>query len=316
MVVASGGAGCGSESEPVEKSESPDPSPPVVEEPKPSDEDAGRGDAAAATVAKTEIPDDMIGVPGGTFTMGADRVGEGDEQPAHEVTLKPFLLDRNEVTNRAYGKCVEAGVCRTRKSPCVKGDRLASEREFLGAEQPVSCVSQSDAVAYCEWLGRRLPTEAEWERAARGSDARRYPWGDEPPDERRAVFLGRVTRPVGSCPAGAGPYGHLDMAGNVWEWLADYYDPYAYRRETAAQGIPADCDEIVRTQDMLRRKGLEGFTGTNPIPKVCDHNLRGGAFNYGGGGLRSSNRVHHPGNWRIIMAGLRCAADWPDGPME
>jgi formylglycine-generating enzyme required for sulfatase activity len=273
-------------------------------------------DAAVAPIERTAIPDDMLGVPGGTFTMGADDWGQPDEQPAHPVTLAPFLLDRTEVTNRAYAKCVAAGVCRKRKQPCVKGDRLAPEKMFLSGDHPVSCVSQADAETYCRWLGRRLPTEAEWERAARGSDGRRFPWGGEDPDESRAVFRERVTKPVGSYPAGAGPYGHLDMAGNVWEWLADLYDPYAYRRSTAARGIPADCPEILRTQDQLRAKGLEGFTGTNPIPTVCDHNLRGGAFNYNAAGLRSTNRVHHPGSWRIVMAGFRCAADWPDGPLE
>ncbi|MBW2276912.1 MAG: formylglycine-generating enzyme family protein [Deltaproteobacteria bacterium] len=320
-------SGCGGEGEPGDSNTPPESSQFVAAETETGgetakgNEDPARKsevtvDASSAAVERAEIPRDMLGVPGGTFTMGADKVGEADEQPAHDVTLKPFLLDRTEVTNRAYKKCVAAEVCRQRKQPCVKGDRLAPEKMFLGGSHPVSCVSHDDAETYCRWLGRRLPTEAEWERAARGSDARRFPWGDETPDEKRGVFRGRVTQPVGSCPAGAGPYGHLDMAGNVWEWLADRYDPFAYRRETVVQGVPAGCDEILRTQDALRRKGLEGFTGSNPIPTECEYCLRGGAFNYGGGGLRSSNRVHHPGDWRIIMAGFRCAADWAEGPVD
>ena len=97
------------------------------------------------------------------------------------------------------------------------------------------------------------------------------------------------------------------MAGNVWEWLEDIYDPYAYRRPGAEHGEPGSCSEVMQAQDELREKGLQGFTGTNPIPTECEHVLRGGAFNYGGPGLRSSNRVHHPGHFRLIMSGVRCA---------
>jgi formylglycine-generating enzyme required for sulfatase activity len=270
----------------------------------------------ADTTARLEIPEDMLGVSGGTFVMGTDVRGEPDEQPAHRVTVRPFLLDRTEVSNRAYRECVEAGACRQRKQPCVKGDRLASEKQFLAGQLPVSCVSHDDAGKYCAWRGRRLPTEAEWERAASGADGRRYPWGNQHPDERRAVFRGRVTAAVGARPDGAGPYGHLDLAGNVWEWVADRYDPLAYRRDTAGQGIPAECPEILRTQDRLRSSGKQGFTGSNPIPTECEFVLRGGAFNYSGLGLRVTNRVHHPGDWRIIMAGFRCAMDWPGGPVD
>jgi formylglycine-generating enzyme required for sulfatase activity len=112
---------------------------------------------------------------------------------------------------------------------------------------------------------------------------------------------------VGTHPEGKGPYGHLDMAGNVWEWLEDIYDPYAYRRPQAERGIAGSCDEVMAAEDELRKKGQQGFTGTNPIPSECEHVLRGGAFNYDGPGLRSSNRVHHPGTFRLIMSGVRCA---------
>jgi formylglycine-generating enzyme required for sulfatase activity len=312
LVLVFGAFGCGAEVEPGAPSAPTEQPRAVAEESAPDTAD----DASPAPTVRTEIPDDMLGVPGGTFTMGADKVGEPDEQPAHDVTLRPFLLDRTEVTNSAYGECVDAGVCRERKRPCVKGNRLEPEKAFLGHRQPVSCVSRDDAAIFCRWRVRRLPSEAEWERAARGSDGRRYPWGEQRPDEQHAVFHARVTEPVGSRPSGAGPYGHLDLAGNVWEWLADRYDPFAYRRKTAGQGVPGDCQQILRTQELLRHEKKQGFTGSNPIPTECEFCLRGGAFNYGGGGLRSSNRVHHPGDWRIIMAGFRCAADWPDGPVE
>ena len=105
------------------------------------------------------------------------------------------------------------------------------------------------------------------------------------------------------------------MAGNVWEWLEDIYDPYAYRRAGADRGAPGSCDEVLATQNELRQKGLQGFTGSNPIPTECEHVLRGGAFNYDAPGLRSSNRVHHPGHFRLIMSGVRCAKDASSNPV-
>jgi formylglycine-generating enzyme required for sulfatase activity len=99
------------------------------------------------------------------------------------------------------------------------------------------------------------------------------------------------------------------MAGNVWEWMEDLYDPYAYRRPGADRGIPGTCEEVMAAQDELRRGKRQGFTGTNPIPAECERVLRGGAFNYDAPGLRASNRVHHPGRFRLIMSGMRCAKD-------
>jgi formylglycine-generating enzyme required for sulfatase activity len=189
----------------------------------------------------------MVHVPSGRFAMGSpDGVGDDDEHPRHDVTVSAFCIDRTEVTVTAYEACIAAKRCsaphREISPYCNRPDR---------GDHPVNCVDWNQAVAYCGWLGRRLPTEAEWEYAARGSDGRRYPWGNEPPSEKRlnacgpecVAFgkreLGRewpaiyeaddgwvTTAPVGSYPAGASPFGALDMAGNVWEWTADWRDDY------------------------------------------------------------------------------------------
>jgi formylglycine-generating enzyme required for sulfatase activity len=258
----------------------------------------------------------MDGVPGGTFTMGADSGGEEDEHPAHFVTVGAFCLDVREVTVEEYLSCVSANVCRMYREDAARSFRAGDDAHYRAPKQPISGVSWDDAVAYCQWKNKRLPSEAEWERAARGDDGRVYPWGQERPDpSRHGCFAhamgprGQPTCDVGSFPAGRGPYGHLDLAGNVWEWTADDYDPYAYRRAAASRGIPGTCAEILRTQNDLRAAGRRGFTGKNPIPDTCEKVLRGGAFNYPGAGLRVTNRVHHPGSWRMLVAGFRCAAD-------
>lgn len=280
------------------------------------------GDASEAVAASAEPPappmppPEMTRVPAGPFTMGADSGGEQDEHPAHVVTLEAYWLDKTEVTNAAYRECMDAKVCRPYKAgPWAT---YGADRQFRGDQQPVVGVSWDDAKTYCEWRGKRLPREAEWEKAARGPGPggaaadRTFPWGNDSPDSKKHGVWGRqVTEAVGSYPDGAGPFGNFDMAGNVWEWMEDYYDPYAYRRDTANRGVPGSCDQIKATQDMLRREGMQGFTGTNPIPEDCDRVLRGGAFNYHTRGLRVTNRVHHPGSWRLVMAGFRCAKTEP-----
>jgi formylglycine-generating enzyme required for sulfatase activity len=261
----------------------------------------------------------MLRVPGGTFTMGADVGGEEDEHPAHAVTVASFWLDRTEVTNEAYSACVRAGKCRPADPRVASRSRAGPDERFRGPRQPVVGVSWDDATAYCAFVGKRLPTEAEWERAARGDDGRTYPWGNEKPTPERAVY-GRSfgvgsTDDVGTHPAGRGPYGHEDLAGNVWEWTADEYDPYAYRRPGAPQGKAGSCAEILAAQDELRRLGKQGFTGTNPIPTECERSIRGGGWNYFPEGLRATNRVHHAARFRIVMLGFRCARDETgDGP--
>jgi len=251
----------------------------------------------------------MILVPAGPFTMGADEGGEHDERPAHTVTLPAFYLDETEVTNEAYGHCVAAGVCAPPSPKNADVNGIGPDKRFRRPKQPVSSISWESARAYCASVDKRLPREAELEKAARGTDGRRYPWGDAPPSPERAVFASSVTEDVGTHPAGIGPYGHHDLAGNVWEWSEDVYDPFAYRREGAAEGKVGTCKDSIAAFAELRRKHLEGFTGSNPIPTECERVLRGGAFNYHAMGLRSTNRVHHPPRYRMVMSGVRCARD-------
>jgi formylglycine-generating enzyme required for sulfatase activity len=269
--------------------------------------------------AHTEgVAKDMLLVPGGEFTMGADTGGEEDEHPAHRVRVDAFYLDRLEVTVADYLRCVQGGKCRMYREDAAKSFHAGDDARFRAPKQPISGVSWDDAVAYCAFVGKRLPREAEWERAASGDDRRRFVWGNDSPDPtRHGCFMravgprGQTTCDVGSYPEGVGPYGHLDLAGNVWEWTSDDYDPYAYRRPTAGQGIPGNCEQILLAQNEIRDSGRHGFTGSNPVPTTCEKVLRGGAFNYPGPGLRVTNRVHHPRNWRMLVAGFRCAKDAP-----
>ena len=215
-------------------------------------------DARTAADAGAEPPfqpsfDGMIYVPVGEFTMGADRGGQDDERPAHVVTLPGYFLDRTETTNEAYERCVAARTCRPHDPGSSSLNHFGSDAEFRRPEQPISSISWDDAKTFCTWSGKRLATEAEWEKAARGVDGRKYPWGNETPDRDRAVYASSRTEDVGSRPRGAGPYGHLDMAGNVWEWLEDIYDPYAYRRPGASQGMASSCDDAIAAEDELRK---------------------------------------------------------------
>jgi formylglycine-generating enzyme required for sulfatase activity len=246
----------------------------------------------------------MILIPAGPFVMGADDQGEPDERPAHTVTLKAFYIDRFEVTYGDYMACVKARACKAPRH---------IEARFEEPDRPVVGVDWWNAQAYCQWRGKRLLTEAEWEKAARGPEGRTYPWGDDPPSPERGCFDWQENRPCkpGSRPAGDSPYGVADMAGGVWEWVADVYDASYYPRSPAQDPTGGTCAESLAFFDKLRRERKQGFTGSNPIPTECERVLRGGAWNYAPGGLRSSNRVHHAPRFRIQVAGVRCGADAP-----
>lgn len=189
---------------------------------------------------------EYVWVPPGEFLMGSsdvDWLASSDEQPQHSVYLDGYWIAKTEVTVAQYRRCVEAGAC------TEPGSSDGCTYNMVGKENhPVNCVSWEQAAAYCEWAGCRLPTEAEWEKAARGTDGRIYPWGNSfdgsklnfcdincvyPHRNASANDRYEATAPVGSFPSGASPYGALDMAGNVWEWVADWYDRDFYAQSPA-----------------------------------------------------------------------------------
>ena len=159
----------------------------------------------------------QVFVPAGKFQMGSSDFG--NVQP-HTVNLDAFWIDQTDVTNAMYAKCVSAGSCKPH--PCT------SDCKFYGDRPPVVWVDWNMADSYCKWAGRSLPTEAQWEKAARGTDGRAYPWGNHWTDKSLLNYNFNVdkTTDVGSYPTGASPYGALDMAGNVWQWEADWYGSY------------------------------------------------------------------------------------------
>jgi len=165
---------------------------------------------------------------------GYDVRAAPDEFPSHNVMLDAYWMDQLEVTNAMYQLCIEAGICTLPQNlgTARKADYFDTV-EYK--DYPVVYVTWAQANAYCQWAERRLPTEAEWERAARGDDFRTFPWGEDKPDERFANFNMLVTdmSRVGSYPLGASPFGVLDMAGNVAEWTNDIYSPTFYSSAAA-----------------------------------------------------------------------------------
>jgi serine/threonine-protein kinase len=271
----------------------------------------------------------MVLVPAGEFSMGSDgdeidrllknwtnvkRETFNDEIPRHRVYLDAFYIDKHEVTNARFQQFVQATGHRTQAEREGSGDVYTGQKweQVNGAnwraprgpgssiasleQHPVVQVSQEDAKAYCSWAGKRLPTEAEWEKAARGTDGQIYPWGNQF-DGKRANFCDtncdlnwkdnaandgyRYTAPVGSYEGGKSPYGAYDMAGNVWEWVVDWYGENYYRNSPARnpQG-PGSGDQAV---------------------------LRGGGWNYSTLPVRAPLRSRDAPAARSADLGFRCA---------
>lgn len=238
-------------------------------------------------IAKSaEIKDSqMIEIPPGEFQMGCDVDKDpvcelsSDEQ-LHTVHLDVFKIDKYEVTFRRYQKCVDAGIC---KPPAVGG---ALNFGWPNTELfPVNGVTWYQAKKFCEFEKRRLPTEAEWEKAARGTETRTYPWGEETPscdlaviDQENAGALGCKTGNtfnVGSKPKGASPYGVMDMAGNLWEWTADWHNPDYYLQGPAhnPQGPETGLYKTARGGDFFSRKGYEVRTTSRFPYEPSDYSI-------------------------------------------
>ena len=211
-------------------------------------------------------------VPAGEFSMGSAS-GNADERPVHPVRLDSYWIMQTEVTNDEYRRCVEAGACNAPRSEHWNDPAFAT--------YPVVGVAWDDANRYAAWAGGRLPTEAEWEKAARGTNGGTYPWGDGIPDGTLLNFEKPkgAPQPVGSYPAGASIYGVQDMAGNVEEWVADWYQPDYYSLSPAENPLGPESG-------LLR-------------------GLRGGSFKVDRNAVRSTYRSGYPPDARLESVGFR-----------
>lgn len=185
----------------------------------------------------------LVYVPAGEFTMGSDN-GASDEMPAHTVYLDAFWIDKTEVTNAMYDQCVKDDQCIP-----PSGTHSTTRNFYYGSivydDYPVIFITWEDARTYCSWAERRLPTEAEWEKAARGVDGRVYPWGNDAPNNNLLNYTAAIgdTTEVRKYPNGASPYGALDMAGNVWEWVQDWYNETYYRSSPTSNPLGPESSD-------------------------------------------------------------------------
>jgi len=219
---------------------------------------------------------EVVPVPAGEFLLGSDQ-GEPDERPQRRIHLSGFLADRHEVTVYQFAR-----FCRE------KGRPMPPQPESSNDRHPVVNVTWEEASAFASWAGKTLPTEAQWEKAARGTDGRAFPWGDEPPAEDEARFHDPAEKgivSVGAYASGVSPYGCLDMVGNAWEWVFDWYAADAYAKA-------ADRDPIGPVEGKSRV-------------------MRGGAWNDYGERLRITKRRRSRPDSRFDFVGFRCVKDLP-----
>ena len=242
----------------------------------------GRKSSVAPVDLKTSSLDGMmqVYVPEGEFLMGKGEVRKNADSPQHVVYLDAFWMDKYEVSNSMYRKCLQAGAC----SEMVSDN--TTYQNWIYRNHPVTYVTWEQAAIYCQWAGRRLPTEAEWEKAARGTDGRKYPWGNEAPNARLANFEGSMIQEAVSVyryPLGASPYGALNMSGNAREWIADWYGEDYYLTPPYANPTGPD-------------------TGT-------ERSLRSGSYNEDKNEITVTSRYRHEPQSAGLSRGFRCAED-------
>jgi formylglycine-generating enzyme required for sulfatase activity len=245
----------------------------------------GAAQGSGSSAAAEPVSEDMVRLEAGSFEMGSE-AGDADEKPVHTVKLeRPFLLDKTEVTVAAYAKCVAA-------EKCAPPDKLTEYcnwgKDDLG-NHPVNCVGWAQADQYCRWANKALPSEAQWEYAARsgGLAGHPYPWGDATADCSRAVMFGKGGRGCGKDPtwpvcskvSGNSVQGACDLAGNVWEWVADDYGPYTSGTQDGAIVMNGKGEKVVR----------------------------GGSWYKDASYLRAASRDHDDPSLRDGNVGFRCA---------
>jgi len=244
------------------------------------------------------VASEMVEIPGGIFLMGAKDytqggVGAEDESPEHDVSLTRFWMDQFPVTNSEYEVCVKAGICQPPRNVSTPTRKIYYGNSEFG-KYPVVWARWGDARAYCKFVGKDLPTEAQWEKAARGTDARSYPWGEDM-DASYANFQRKDvvgdTVEIGHYPKNVSPYGVYDMAGNILQWVRDWYN-FDYYRETY-QPFPV----------------LNPYNGTPVSENSRVQALRGGSYRFLPNFLRTSARFGLFENVTFPSVGFRCAKE-------
>ncbi|MFM8552701.1 MAG: formylglycine-generating enzyme family protein [Nitrospiraceae bacterium] len=243
--------------------------------------------AGPADPNEQPISEEMVAIPAGPFLRGT-KAGGYDEQPERMIYVDAFSIDRYEITNAQYQAFVAATGHRKAAPPSRYAKNIS---RMKGVNQPVTYVSWEDADAYCRWTGKRLPTEAEWEKAMRGTDGRLWPWGNEPD---QLAFNGgsprdgfEATSPVGSFKRDVSPYGVADGTGNVMEWVADWYGEEAYRD-------PTDRNPAGPEHGVFRV-------------------MRGGGYTSQGSDVRITSRSKMVPDFRDETIGFRCVVSVADG---
>ncbi len=249
---------------------------------------------------KLKIPKDMVFIPAGEFIMGSE-VYEG-EKPVHHVFLDAYFIDKYEVTNAQYKKCAETEMC------YPPDDTKYYDLTEL-ANHPVVYVNWEHAVSYCTWAGKRLPTEAEWEKAARGKNGNIYPWGNSWDENKcntgnyKGALTAKIakmsensgTLPVGSLSECVSPFGVYDMAGNVWEWVNDWYDAFYYKNQMNAPAAKVKPPENPQGPESGEYKVLRGGSWWESDADVFRGAARGD--------------VEPPDGSTSYVFGFRCAKD-------